>query len=352
MINFSNRRIFLTHYSQGALLRLLFLLLLICLGACEQIPSDRVYSLKLTAPPIAADWHRAPVHRASVTGGRLHKEELFPDIDQDTVHTSTASCHHGAELPEPIAVEIRSFYTDQHLYLQLRWPDATQDRNMRQWQFDGVEWTAAEKWEDGIGILWADQQQLLPFSCARACHLDDFGVQSARFHALSQMKLKVAQTLDLWHWKAGRTGRYGFADDRFLDQEGMHGDLSGELFRENSQAAFSADDLQPFAAGDQPVYAVDGKPFDGRFLPAGSTAPGYLTELPNGDRADVAAEASYADSHWTVTLRRTLSTRSARDITFVPGREVVFGLSIMDNTLYDHYASKYSESLLLVPAGG
>lgn len=334
------------------LLRFCLPLLMFCLASCSDIPSDKVYSLKLTAPPSVSDWQRAPVYRASVNGGRLHKQELFPDIDQDTVHTSTASCHHGAKLPEPILVEIRSFYTDQHLYLQLRWPDATRDQSMRQWQFDGIQWQANGEFEDGFGILWADQQQLRPFSCARACHLDDFGVQGARFHALSQMKLKTAQSLDLWHWKAGRTGRYGFADDRFIDQKGMHGDLDGELFRENSQALHETESLKPFVPGDRPVYTSDGKPFDGRFIAAGSTAPGYLTELPNGDRADIAAAASYADRRWTVTLRRMLKTGSPRDIDFTPGREVNFGLSIMDNTLYDHYASKYSESLLLVPVGG
>ena len=52
-------------------------------------------------------------------------------------------------------------------------------------------------------------------------------------------------------------GRYGFADDRYLDAQGMHGDVPGELFRENSRAALQQDPgLQPFAEGDAPVYRI------------------------------------------------------------------------------------------------
>ena len=247
---------------------------------------------------------------------------------------------------------MRSFYTDRQLYLQLSWADPTPDRAIRRWQFDGRAWQAGADLEDGFGILWTDQPRLRPFSCARACHLDDFGVQSARFRGHSRMKLADPQLrLDLWHWKAQRTGRYGFADDRYLDQEGMHGDLPGELFRENSQAMLQSNgERLPFAAGDQPVYGDDGQPLTSGFIPAGTSAPGYLTELPSGDRADVSAVSSYADGRWTVVLQRALKTGSERDIDFVPGSEVSFGLSIMDNTLYDHYASKFEETLLLLPA--
>lgn len=327
------------------------LFLLVLLTACSDIPSDRVYSLKLQQAPSAADWQRAAVHRVSVVGGRLHKVNLFPDIDQDMVHTSTASCHHGAELPEPISVELRSFYTDHHLYLQLKWPDRTADQQIRQWRYDGARWQAGNGLEDGFGILWAGEPQQQKFSCARACHLDDFGVQGARFHAQNRMKLASSETsLDLWQWRAERTGRFGFADDRYLDAEGIHGDLPGELFRENSRTILQSNGLKAFAEGDQPVYDQAGEPLAGRFTPAGSTAPGYLTELPNADRADIAAHSVHVDGHWVVTLRRALHTGSSRDTQFSPGQEVAFGLSVMDNTLYDHYASKHEESLLLVAA--
>ena len=148
------------------------------------------------------------------------------------------------------------------------------------------------------------------YACSYACHIDDFGVTGDNFHAMNKMKLAADDSwLDLWNWKAQRTGRHGFADDRYLDAEGMHGDVPGEIFRENSLAALRHDvELKPFAEGDAPIYDGDGLPVGKEFRPAGSRAPGYLTERPVGGRGDVAAYAAHADGRWTVVLRRALAT--------------------------------------------
>ena len=90
---------------------------------------------------------------------------------------------------------------------------------------------------------------------------------------------------------------------------------------------------------------------DSAFRVAGSTAPGYLTERPVGSRADVAAHARYRDGHWIVILRRQLDTGDPKDVVFLPGDEagVAFGLSVMDNTLAQHFASRTEERLVLMP---
>ena len=78
--------------------------------------------------------------------------------------------------------------------------------------------------------------------------------------------MKLAETgawLDLWNWKADRTARFGFADDRFLDQEGMQGDLPGELFRPNSHWAQEGKDAEPFGEGDRPIVDSGLRPVDG-----------------------------------------------------------------------------------------
>lgn len=338
------------------LIRLLLALTLplAALGAagCREIPADRLYALHLDRAPTAADWSRALPRTVMVRGGRLHEETLLPDIDEDTVHTTTASCHHGAALPDPVAVDMRAFYTDRELWLRLSWRDATRDARMMEWRFDGKAWQNTGTVEDGFGLLWDVRGSYPRFTCAHACHIDDFGVSGASFHARNKMKLSRQQVgLDLWHWKAARTGRYGFADDRLLDAEGMHGDLPGDLFRPNSVAATRAGERrEPFSEGDRPIYDADGETVGGGFRRAGSRAPGYLTERPAGSRADVAAVADYAGGRWTVILHRRLDTGDPRDVIFVPGDEagVAFGLSVMDSTLTEHYASKTEERLVLL----
>jgi hypothetical protein len=326
--------------------------LMLVSSGCRDIPADRAYALWLDHAPTDQDWQRALPREVSVRGGRPHKLRSFTDIDEDTVHTSTASCHHGSRVPEPVSVDVRAFYTDQEVFLRLSWEDATQDRTMLDWHYDGQEWQNTGQLEDGFGLLWDANGQFNKFSCSYACHITDFGVSKANFHASNKMRLAQENTwLDLWNWKAARTASLGFADDRYLDAEGMHGDTPGELFTENSRAfASGSEDIRPFGEGDAPVYDAERLPADEGFRPPGTTAPGYLLKRPVGDRADVLAVSRYEAGRWIVVLRRALQTGDPRDVVFVPGDEmgVSFGLALMDHSLYEHYASNTTERLVLL----
>lgn len=330
--------------------------LLILGTACREIPADRLYALYLDRAPTAADWERALPRTVTVKGGRVHKLNPLPDIDEDTVHTTTASCHHGAALPDPLPVDMRAFYNDGYLYLRLSWRDATRDDTMRPWRYDGRRWINEPRFEDGLGLLFDGERHFQGFSCSYACHIDNFGVSGANFHASNRMKLaREGSRLDLWNWKASRTARFGFADDRYLDAQGMHGDVPGELFLENSRARLEQQvATEIFGEHDSPLTDGDGRPVGKEFRAVGSVAPGYITERPVGGRGDIAASGGWQDGRWIVVLRRALATGDPHDVVFVPGAErgVAFGLSIMDDTLKEHYASTSKEQLVLLPRAG
>jgi len=319
---------------------------------CRDIPSDRTYALWLEHAPMASDWERALPRKVHVRGGRPHKLRTFTDIDEDTVHTSTASCHHGSRVPEPVSVDIRAFYTDGDVFLRLSWEDATRDQSMLDWLFDGEKWQNSGQMEDGFGLLWDAKGQFNNFSCSYACHINDFGVNQDSFHASNKMRMAQEDSwLDLWNWKAARTAKLGFADDRYLDSEGMHGDVPGELFTENSSAYLNnPDGIRAFGEGDTPIYDAERLPANEGFRPAGSVAPGYLIKRPVGGRADVFAVTRYEQGRWVVTLRRALQTGDPYDVVFVPGDEmgVAFGLALMDHSLFEHYASNSAERLVLL----
>lgn len=341
------------------MLRILFyfllpLCVLVLFSGCGDIPADRLYALRLDAAPTDADWQKALPRLVSVRGGRPHQLRSFTEIDEDTVHTSTASCHHGSRLPEPVSVDMRAFYTDDDLYLRLSWEDATRDQQMRDWLFDGERWINTGAMEDGFGLLWDARGAFPRFSCSYACHISDFGVNRSSFHATNRMQLAdETGWLDLWNWKAGRTAPFGFADDRYLDHRGMQGDTDGELFRENSRASLAGDPhLKPFSDGDQPIYDAERRPAGEGYRPPGTLAPGYLVERPRGGRADLVALSRHQGGRWVVVLKRALATGDPRDVVFVPGDQVgvAFGLALMDHTLYEHYASQSTERLVLLPA--
>ena len=330
------------------------ILILFCCSACKEIGGDKLYALRLEQAPTAADWQRALPRLVTVRGGMPHKADRLVEIDDDTVHTSTASCHHGSSLPDPIDVDLRAFYTDDILFVRAEWVDPTHDDTFREWHFDGAEWSNGGEFEDGLGIMFDAAGSFPQFSCSYACHMHDYGVSSSSFHATNRMKLARDDAwLDLWNWKAQRTGRFGFADDRTLTREGMQGDVPGELFRDNSvYAAERFESLSPFTEGDRPLVDYEGLPVAERYLPPGSVAPGNLTEVPNGSRADVVALSRWEEGRWIVEMRRPLKTSDSRDATFIPGDEhgVSFGLAVMDFTLREHYASKTEEKLVLLTA--
>lgn len=320
--------------------------------ADSNIPVDRLFALYLDAPPTDHDWDRALPRLVVTRGGQVNEPERLGDVDEDIVHTSTASCHHGSALPEPVVVDLRAFYTANDLFLRLEWEDATPDRTMQQWTFDGASWSSEPSFEDGFGLLWDSHDAFPRFSCSHSCHISDFGVSGDNFHASNKMKLaRTDTTLDLWNWKAGRTGLHGFVDDRLIDEKGMRGDLPGELFRPNSEYFSAGNETLPFSEGDLPLLDTSGVAITSVFRVAGSTAPGYLTERPVGSRADISAHAKHEQGRWIVVLRRRLNTGDPKDVVFMPGDEtgVAFGLSIMDNTLAQHFASKSEERLVLMP---
>lgn len=325
-----------------------------CRDAAAERFADRLYALKLASPPVEADWQKALPRLVTVRGGRPHKLPSFDEIDEDTVHVTTASCHHGARLPDPVQVDMRAFYTDRDLYLRLTWQDATPDRALLEWVAEAGGWKNTGGQEDGFGLMWDAAGQFPRFTCSYACHIQDFGVSRSSFHASNKMKLaSEGAWLDLWNWKADRTARFNFADDRFIDHEGMKGDLPGELFRPNSRLAQSSGEGLPaeaFGTTDQPLYDADSRLLRDRSFPPGSRVPGYLVDRPAGGRADVAAAAEHRNGRWHVTLRRALATGDARDVKFVPGDAagVVFGLAVMDHTLFEHYASTVTERLVLL----
>jgi hypothetical protein len=336
---------------------ILSFLLVVSLGfgvfnAESDIPVDRLYALYLQKAPIDSDWERALPRMIVTRGGKKNEPSRLGDIDNDIVHTSTASCHHGSSLPSPVVVDLRAFYTDQELFLRLEWNDPTPDNSMNQWTFDGTSWSSGQTFEDGFGLLWDPRGSFSRFSCSHACHISDFGVSGDNFHARNKMKMaKPDTTLDLWNWKAGRTGLLGFADDRIIDESGMHGDLPGELFRPNSTYFKHGSNQEPFSEGDTPLVDAAGETIESVFRVAGSTAPGYLTERPVGSRADVGAYARYESGRWVVILHRQLNTGDPKDVVFLPGDEagVAFGLSLMDNSLAEHFASTSEERLVLMP---
>ncbi len=326
------------------------LLALVALAGCRTYTSEVLYALPLQGPPTEQHWQQAMPVEMHVTGGRPHRPEAPFSMDQDMVHLSTASCHHGEVKAQPVIVEVRAYYSPQDLFLRLRWEDPTRDDAMMSWIYQGEFWQNKGGLEDGLGILWAPADRYDSFNCAYACHMEDFGVSRSAFRSRNLMRLSDEGTwLDLWNWKADRTAGLGFADDGYLDSLGTHPDYESEIFHPNSANARSTDAGAPFSQGDRPLYVRGGAEAAGTGLLGVHDAPGYLVDRPAQGRADVLASSVYEDGGWTLTLRRALDTGDPRDIVFTPGEAPnQFDLSVFDNSTNAHYIGQGGRKLALV----
>ncbi len=299
---------------------------------------DRLYALPLDHEPKAADWDEAVAFRTEAGGGRTTRPG-GGDVDGDAVHKATASCHHGAKTP-PVRTELRAFYTSDRVYLQLRWADPTR-HDGPVWRWDGSGWRASGRGRDGLGLLWGDGRER--FSCASACHLDDWRLAGRQ--GVSDYTMATAAgdgSLDLWVWKAGWGGPAGAADDRRLTPQGWEPDSPGERFVPNSSRARS-NGVGVFGPEDAPLETPTAQPE--------ARAPGFVERPAPDGRTEVVGRGRWRDGWWEVVLSRPLRGRDPEDVRFEPGGEVTVGVALLDGVARDHNAVPVAVRMELVPAG-
>jgi hypothetical protein len=298
-------------------------------------PQDGVYSLPLLQDPTEADWGAAVALRVQAVGGRTSRRGLG-DVDEDAVHKATASCHHGTQV-SPVPVEVRAYHTREKLFLRFVWADPTPDLGPS-WEWDGTGWRAGGPAQDGLGVLWGESRG--DFSCARACHLEDWRMAGPRAIADYRMAAPAGEPpLDFWIWRPGRGTPEGLAEDGRLGPGGWEGDGPGELFGPNSVRAM-AGKPDAFGLGDRPWEAPPPEP--------GARAPGHRLVNVDPGRLEVQAEAYRRRGAWVLTLSRAFTGSDPGDVRVAPGQEAVFGLAVLDGVEKDHVAVPVPIRLVLV----
>jgi hypothetical protein len=320
---------------------------------------EHLYALKLSETPTEEDWRLSVPLRLEAKGG-VTSLPGDADVDDDSVHKATASCHHGSGAP-PVQVELRAFYTESDLYVRVTWGDPTEQRGP-QWRRSGSRWRADPPPRDGLGVIWGEEGK--PFNCATACHLRDWRMAGDRGLADYRMRAPKkagdtanaadANTLDFWVWRAGRDRPEGSVEDAVLTREGKVGDGpngANSFERYNSKRAKAAT-----TAGAAPGSTVAGSPFgewDEPLVTAfsggnGDLLPGILVADATADRNEIEGRADYAGGRWTLTLRRKLAPLGSEDVTFRPGGQYLLGLAVIDGVALDHNAVPAPTKLILV----
>ena len=312
----------------------------------KSLAPDKLYALKLAHPPSESDWDNASPLVVTAKNGNLHKVHKTVDIDKDTVHTTSASCHHGDPIAPPVIITLKAYFTDDEIFLRASWSDMTKDDKMFEFIYSNDKWTVSDKLEDGLGIMWDLTEGGKPFNCSIACHATDWKLKDYNIISKFQMNTLGDDEVDLWNWKAARTNAFNFADDKYIDKKGITPDTPSKIYFYNSTIKGniplddSARNIKPMEDGDAPIYDANGLLIKDGFWMLTGNAPGVRVSMPTGNRANIKAHGEYKDGKWIVTFKRKLISEDSKDVTFFVKRNNIyrFGIAVMDNTLTNHYA--------------
>jgi hypothetical protein len=250
---------------------------------------------------------------------------------------------------------LQALHNGQELFIKAQWDDPREDHNYWPWKRheDGWEYLQTSSkdemvhYEDKFSLVFPLEPSFHfdRIGCAIHCHLDgDYGWG---------YKGGVPD-IDVWHWKAARTGSVGQVDDKYwslVDFEnkdvGRHGDpKDGGGYEKNVSEDLTHPPFLPrgpevVVQGAIPAAtATEYNDETAALYPPGSTVPGVVTAAFEGDRGNVTCQTEHRDDRWTLYIRRKLDTQSPHDVKFVPGESHPFGAAA-----FDHAGKRHTYSM-------
>ncbi|HCX32769.1 MAG TPA: hypothetical protein DHV08_03955 [Rhodocyclaceae bacterium] len=159
--------------------------------------------------------------------------------------------------------------------------------------------------------------------------------------------------LDLWQWRAARSGPVDAASDDHVFQS-RNADVGKTPFFKNWDGAKKQPKVMYDPAKNGGAAALAESQFrdlkaprlkednsiaydPNRAWKEGDLLPRYANRKPAGSEADVMAKSDYANGMWTVYFRRKLATANKDDVALVPGQTFPISFSLHDDNVTTRY---------------
>lgn len=261
-------------------------------------------------------------------------------------------------LDQEIVVSMKAAYTPDDIVFLFGWQDSTQSVAKKAWRFDGTDWTHLEGDEDRLALIF-EITRIDGFAtrgCAVICHSPP-DVPRKDWKLATQ---DPSEKADLWHWKAARSNPYHCADDGWLtvagnpsgsyrptgrrSDDGEGGDVYNETADKSGPMYMQNPSKKPSAPGFLLYEDAVAISSDVVFNP-GDMITYRMPRKPSRSRADISADARYANGEWTLMLSRKLQTGQPDDVQFNIRKDHSFALALFDNSGDDH--SKATQAMTL-----
>lgn len=181
-------------------------------------------------------------------------------------------------------------------------------------------WIPSGKGEDRVGVIWSDEDNGVWADDAFDLLFRSDGYQPS---------LSADEFLDVWLWGAATSWPVSTADDYFIDSRGLLTDAGAPPFLNNLVLPDSIPRYQNvrdpnIRTGLTPgnaiyplwYYELVGYKRSGWLLTKDAYAPGIVTTIPSGSRADVYSTATFDNGVYVLELKRPRKTHSGDDLIF------------------------------------
>jgi len=338
-------------------------------------------------------------------------DSFWSSVNGTTIKTSgnPSKGGHGS-VPRTPDILVKAAYTKDNLYMFFEWSDPTNDNIYGYWTYDAKQ----QKWikssgdevnEDRLYLSWPivdvpgrGGETFAEAGCASICHaMDDKNMitpsekpvndcgdchnnaveKPATFShtsdgacdschidkspsTLADMVAPEGGSYDIWHWKAGRAGNMGFADDQStingkkrgndgspgLDKDNVNADKKAPKYvwalnASNTASTGTYDNVVKESTVSQMVeLSDDGKTIKdtGVAVPDGTTVRAKILNDQTGhaNNKNISSTHRYADGKYRVVLKRKMNTGDSKDYAFKLNEANLFGIAVTDNGSSNH----------------
>lgn len=204
---------------------------------------------------------------------------------------------------EGVKVHIKSLHTSDKIHFLVKYKDSSESRFHKRWK-------------------WNDKEKIYEINNERE---DTFIFKWGMLDSFNSLSLKKAipHSADIWFWKADRTDRSGYADDKYQQFTSEKRSNTKEIVTKDGPMYLSR--VGDFGKGTyEPTL---------HFNYEGDIVHNYVSMSPSGSRADVKAKGIWLDNFWTIKFSRSLKTSDKeRDVQFnlQSKRKYLFGISVYE----------------------
>lgn len=228
---------------------------------------------------------------------KTNEEPVIDGLDSDPAWQN-APVFITLDKNNKLEIRIQAVYTDTKIFFLVSFADPDESRTHKSWI-----WNAGRE----IYTVGTDREDTFVFKWNMESKAVDLSIYSNQTYRA-----------DIWFWKACRTDRTGYADDKSHLLSTTEDRNATELVSKSGKTMYL---LRTGDEGES-SYEIN---LVGEYQ--GDIVPRYILKKPSGSRSDIHAKGTWKDGRWNIEFSRKLITGNADDIQFVPGQTYLFGVS-------------------------